>query len=116
MFGMDAVGKTKETVYGRILEHLIVEGYPTEADLDFKEVNVDHFVYTVIVPVLNDFMRRTGREGIQLKCEKKIAPTDGKAGGEEEFVVDMISVGQENFILVVGSKRSTVREAIRHFR
>ena len=111
---MDAVGETKETVYGRILEHLIVEGYPTEANLDFK-VNVDHFVYTVIVPVLNDFMRRTGRKDIQLKCEKKIAPTDGKAGGEEEFVVDMISVGQENFILV-GSKRSTVREAIRHFR
>ena len=113
MFGKDAVRETKEKVYNRILEHLIVEGYPTEADSDFKEVNIDHLVYTIIVPVLNDFICRTGRKDIQLKCEKEIISTDSETGGEEEFVVvDMISVGQENFIFVVESK-SSVGKAMR---
>ncbi|RPB25945.1 hypothetical protein L211DRAFT_766512, partial [Terfezia boudieri ATCC MYA-4762] len=94
MFGMDAVRETKDKVYDRILEHLTVEGYPTEADSDFKEVNVDHLVYTIIVPVLNDFIRKTGRKDIQLKCEKEIVSTE--TGGEEGFVVvNLVSVGQE---------------------
>ena len=83
------------------MEHLTVEGCPTEAGPDFREVNVDHLVYTIIVPVLNDFIRRTGRKDIQLKCEKEIIPTDSEIGGEKEFVVvDMISVGQENSFLL----------------
>ena len=114
MFGKDTVRETKEKGYNRILEHLTVEGYPTEADSDLKQVNVDHLVYTIIVPVLNDFIRRTGRKDIQLKCEKEIISTDSETGGEEEFVVvDMISVSQENFIFVVESKRSSVGKAMR---
>jgi len=104
----------KEKVYNHILEHLTVEGYPTEADSDFKKVNVNHLVYTIIVPVLNDFIRRTGRKDIQLKCEKDIISTDSEMGGEEEFVVvDVISVGQGNFILIVESRGNSVGKAMR---
>ncbi|KAF8541536.1 hypothetical protein BDD12DRAFT_803593 [Trichophaea hybrida] len=54
-----AIEQTKEKVYDRIVEHLQVEGFPTEADPDFK-VNINYLVHSAISPILADFIRRTG--------------------------------------------------------
>ncbi|KAF8431499.1 hypothetical protein BGX38DRAFT_1334265 [Terfezia claveryi] len=47
--------KTKEKVYDRIMEYLEAEGYPTEAEEDFKEANINDLVYGIISPIIADF-------------------------------------------------------------
>lgn len=110
----DAILTTKEKVYDHILEYLQIEGYPTEGDPDFKESNINHLVYATISPILRDFICRTGRVTVQLRSEKEIVSTDGETGGTEEFaVLDLISVKQERFILIVEAKRSSLGQAMK---
>ncbi|KAI5847314.1 hypothetical protein DFP73DRAFT_525641 [Morchella snyderi] len=53
----------KKRVYDNIVEHLEIEGYPTEADPDFKEANINDLVHIIVHPILSDFMRKTGKLG-----------------------------------------------------
>jgi len=43
----DAVKETTERVYRRIVEYLKIEGYPTEANTNFKEININDLVYSI---------------------------------------------------------------------
>ena len=43
-FGDDNVLQTKEKVYDQIIQYLEIEGYPTEADMDFKEGSINNLV------------------------------------------------------------------------
>ncbi|KAF8457122.1 hypothetical protein BGX38DRAFT_1159115 [Terfezia claveryi] len=91
--GMDAFKETKGKVYDQIMQYLEIEGYPTEAEADFKEANINDLVYATISPILRDFIRGTGQKGIQLRREKEIVGVDEETGGYEEFVVvDLISL------------------------
>ena len=38
--GVDFIQRVKEKVYDLVLDHLDIEGYPSEADPNFKEANV----------------------------------------------------------------------------
>lgn len=106
--------ETKRMVYEQIVQYLEIEGEPTEADPDFKEGNINHLVYATISPILRDFRRRTGRKNMQLRSEKTIVSTDGETGGKEEFVVmDLISVTEEKFVLVIEAKTSSLGEAMK---
>ncbi|KAA8897860.1 hypothetical protein FN846DRAFT_224806 [Sphaerosporella brunnea] len=110
---MDSIQKVKEKVYDVMLDHLEIEGYPTEADPDFKEANVSDLVLHIISPVLANFKRTTGRK-VALLREKEILSQDGEPGGYEEYVVvDMISVMEENFVFVIEAKRSSLGEAMK---
>lgn len=101
-------------MYYNIVEHLDVEGYPTEAYQSFKEANVSDLVYSIIVPIIFEFRSRTGREGVRLEREKRIISTDNKTGSEEEFVViDRIAVGEERFIIIIEGKKGTTSEALK---
>ncbi|KAI5850365.1 hypothetical protein DFP73DRAFT_229896 [Morchella snyderi] len=103
----------KKRVYDNIVEHLEIEGYPTEADPDFNEANINDLVYIIVHPILSDFMRKTGRN-IRLRREKEIISVDSETGGKEEFVViDRISVGKERVVLVIEAKRSSVGDAMK---
>ena len=114
LFTDDDVLGTKEKVYDQILQYLEIEGYPTEAETDFKEASINDLVFSTISPILRDFIRRTGRKGIQLRRVKQIVATDEEAGGFEEFVVvDLISVTEERYVLVVEGKRSSVGKAMK---
>jgi hypothetical protein len=104
---------TKDEVYKEITRYLRVEGFPTEADPEFKESNINHLVYATISPILDDFIRMTGRKNLQLRSEKEIVSTDGETGGTEEFVMDLISVTEENFVLIVEAKRSSIGKAMK---
>ncbi|KAA8909404.1 hypothetical protein FN846DRAFT_889014 [Sphaerosporella brunnea] len=112
---MDSIRKVKEKVYDLILDHLEIEGYPTEADPDFKVANVSDLVHLIINPVLANFKRTTGRKVALLREKKEILSRDGETGGcyEEYVVVDMISVMGENFIFIVEAKRSSLGEAMK---
>lgn len=70
----------KEKVYDRIAEYLRVEGYPTEANPEFKEGNITHLVYATICPILDDFIRMSGRKNLRLRSEKEISSTDSQTG------------------------------------
>ncbi|RPB15816.1 hypothetical protein P167DRAFT_542534 [Morchella conica CCBAS932] len=110
---LDAILKTKEKVYDGIVEHLEIEGYPTEANPDFKEANISDLVYITLHPILFDFKRKTGRT-VRLLREKEIVSTDGETGGTEEFVmVDLVSVTEEKFIFIVEAKRSSLGQAMK---
>ncbi|KAF8436390.1 hypothetical protein BGX38DRAFT_1274512 [Terfezia claveryi] len=116
-----SLDEVKEEVYKEIVRYLRVEvdvvnveGPPTEADSDFKEASINHLVYSILSPILESFILRTGRKMVWLLSEKGIVSKDGKTGGEEEFViVDFIQVRSEDFILVVESKRASLGQAMR---
>ena len=106
--------KTKERIYDNIVEYLVIEGYPTEGDPDFKEGNVNDLVYGIIGPILGSFIHMTGHKSIQLRREKEIVSTDGETGGTEEFVmVDLVSVTEEKFVLVVEAERTSLGQAMK---
>lgn len=110
----DAILKTKEAVYDSIVQYLIIEGYPTEGDPDLKEANIHDLVYAIISPVLVSFIRMTGRQSIQLRREKEIISTDGETGGLEEFVmVDLVSVEDEKFVLIIEAKKNSLGQAMK---
>ena len=87
-----------------------------ESDRNFKEVNINDLVYTVIIPVIADFRRNTGRRNIRLLRDKQIISTDSQVGKYEEFVViDEISVTEKKFVLIVEAKRSSLGEAMKQY-
>jgi len=113
-YSREGLEETKEKVYDHILEYIQILGYPTEADPEFKESNVNHLVYASISPILRNFIRTTGRGSIHLRTEKEIISVDPETGGAEEFVlVDWISVTDEQFIFVVEGKGGSVGKAMR---
>jgi len=109
----DIIINTKEKVYDRIVEYLEVEGYPTEANPDFKEANINDLVYSIISPIIHNSIRVVGRK-IHLKREKEIVSTDNETGEMEEYIVmNRVYVTEEKFVLVVGGKGSSAGEALK---
>ena len=107
------IESTKEKVYDRIVDHIEGEGYPTESDRNFKEVNINDLVYTMIIPIIANF-RRQGHHNVHLLREKQIISTDSEVGSYEEFVVvDEITVTKERFVLIVEAKRSSLGDAMK---
>jgi len=95
------VDAMKEKIYERLLEVIEGEGYPTEANAEFKEPNVNDLVFTIVLPMVTDVRRKTGRN-LRLVREKEMVSTDNVTGGEEEFVMmDRVKV------IVEGKRNST---------
>lgn len=110
---LNATLETKEEVYRQIVRYLKIEGYPSEASADFKEANINDLVLYAIGPILYDFTCSTERD-IRLRREKEIVSTDSETGGTEEFVVvDLISVMEEKFVLIIEAKRSSLAQALK---
>ncbi|KAI5780243.1 hypothetical protein DFH27DRAFT_361544 [Peziza echinospora] len=104
------VDAMKEKIYERLLEVIEGEGYPTEANAEFKVPNVNDLVFTIVLPMVTDVRRKTGRS-LRLVREKEIVSTDNVTGGEEEFIVmDRIQVTEQKFVLIVEGKRSSTGE------
>ena len=109
---------TKEKVYGRIVEYLEVELYPTTASESFKEVNIHDLVFAILSPIMSDFRHKSNRTrtgiGMKLLREKEIISVDSETGEMEEFVVmDIISLEEQKFVLVVEAKRSNMGSAMK---
>src|SRR5258706_9700989 len=57
--------------------------------------------------------RSTGRNML-LRREKEGVSTDFETGGKEEFIVmDLISVMERNFVLIIEAKRSSLADAMK---
>ena len=86
----------RKRLYRDITRYIRVEGYPTEVEPTFKESSITHLVFATICPIIDDFIRMTGRKILRLRSEKEILSRDGETGGEERSVVmDLISVEEE---------------------
>jgi len=110
----DAIKRTKERVWGRIVEYLNIEGYPTEASPDFKRANVNDLILYIIGPILWDFNIVMDEDDILLRRQKELISTDSKTGGYGEFVlIDKVSWTKDMLILIIESKPS-LGEAIKH--
>lgn len=110
----DDIKKTKEEVFREITRYIRVEGYPTEAEPTFRESSITHLVYATICPIIDDFLRLSGRKNLRLRSEKEILSNDGETGGEEEFVVmDLISVDEEKDVFIVEAMRSSIGKGLR---
>ena len=91
LLGKDCISKVREEIYDGLVGYLEIEGYPTEADPDFKEPNINDLVLFTIYPILRFFKHDTARN-LRLRREKEIVSVDSATGGCEEFVVmDRIS-------------------------
>lgn len=109
----EVILKTKELVYDLVVRHIEVEGFPTMANVEFREPNVNDLVLLILNPILSDFRRSTGRN-IRLRQEKQIISIDGETGGEEEFVVmDVIKIKEKRFVFIVESMRSSIGEGMK---
>ena len=105
--------ETKEKVFNHITEYLGVAGYPTGAIPGFNEAHINHLVYATIIPVLREFIRRTGRKNMRLRFEKEIVATDDTTGCTNEFaVMDMFSFTKEKFVLMVNVRGSSLGGAM----
>ena len=74
------VDAMREKIYERLVEHIESEGYPTEANKDYKEANVNDLVYGILSPMVTDLKRKTGRK-LRLTREKEIISKDNETGG-----------------------------------
>lgn len=108
----DTIEQLKEKVYDRIIEYIGFEGYPTGRG-DFTEANVNDLVLYILGPILTAFKKETGRN-IRLRREKEIIAMDSATAGKEEFIViDVISISEKKFVLVVESKKSCTGEGMK---
>ena len=89
-------------MYDLIVQYLAIERYPTEADPYFKETDISDLVYGIISPIIFHFIHKTGQDSIQQLREQDIVSTGGVTGGNEEFaVMDLISVKERSYILII---------------
>jgi len=101
---------TKDEVYKQIIRYHMIEGSIIESH---KEANTNDLVFSIIGPILEDFMNRTGRDTLRLMREKKIISVDAKTGGFKEFVVaDVISDFEESYILIIEAKATVLDAAM----
>ncbi|KAF8416250.1 hypothetical protein EV426DRAFT_721862 [Tirmania nivea] len=107
------VDAMKEKLHERVVEYLEGEGYPAEANPEFKESNVSDLVLIIVLPIVTDSKRKTGRD-IRLTREKKIVSTDNTFVGEQEFVVmDRIKITEQKFVCIMEGKRVSTGEGVK---
>ncbi|KAG0132797.1 hypothetical protein HOY82DRAFT_285272 [Tuber indicum] len=115
LLGSDSILKVKMKIYQNLVDYIEAGGYPTEADADFKEANINDIVAATIYPIIAQFKRETKR-GLHVSREKEIIGTseDPRTSGLEDFVLmDYISYDQAKYVLVVEAKRASLGEAIK---
>ncbi|RPA95674.1 hypothetical protein L873DRAFT_1294833 [Choiromyces venosus 120613-1] len=111
LLGQDVILKAKRKVYKGLVGYLDIGRYPTVADPDFKEANINDLVAFTIYPILALFKHHTTWK-LHLSREKEIASLYSSTSGMEEFVVmDYISLNQTKYVLIVEAKKVSLGEA-----
>jgi len=111
LLGRKSILEVKEKVYDALKDYLNVSGYPTEANSDYNEANINDLVAFTIYPILATIKDETTR-ALYLTREKEIASIDSATSGVEEFVVmDWISVGEKKYVTIVEAKKVFLGEA-----
>ena len=101
--GSDAIKRTKEKVYARIVEYLEFEGYPSGFYSNFIENGIHDLVLSILSPILADFKKETGHN-IQLQREAELIWIDSETRHFEEqqfIMVDKISIKKQSFVLII---------------
>ena len=102
------VQKIKDEVYSGVVRCLRVEGHET-----LMEPNANDLALFIIIPTIDGFIERTGRDTIHLFREKQVVSQDRETGGYEEFVViDGIEVRKDRYIVIIETKRDSLGNAM----
>jgi len=102
LLGKPCISKVREEIYDGLVGYIEIDGY---LDPDFKESNINNLVLFTIYPILRFFKHHTARN-LRLRRDKEIVSVDSAIGGYEEFLVmDRISVGEKNPVLIVEATR-----------
>ena len=110
--GADTILNIKDKVYDAILQYLFIEGYPGTST-DFNEANISDLVLFIISPILASVKRYMSCQ-MFLWRKKEITSTDSVTGDKEEFVLlDLISIEERNFVLIVEVKTSSLTAAMK---
>ncbi|KAF8466159.1 hypothetical protein BDZ91DRAFT_725638 [Kalaharituber pfeilii] len=108
----EAIKTVKDEVYKQIVRYLDVEVHPLDR-ANFMESNVNDLVLLIILPIIQEFKRKTGRKTVKLFREKQIISTDLQTGGYEDFVVvDAVSITEHKYVLIVEAKRESIGAAM----
>lgn len=118
------VSDTKEKVYTRLVEYLHCEPYPSMAEDDFQESNLqdNDMVKAVLLPTLLDFKHKSKRDDkLTLHKAKEmlwVDATDVEFGSHQDFIfMSFISSTEESegedrtLVLVVEAKQSLLAAA-----
>ncbi|KAF8472134.1 hypothetical protein BDZ91DRAFT_717287 [Kalaharituber pfeilii] len=106
--GSEPVKRIKDDVYRELVRYLRAGGHET-----LVEANANDLVLFIIVPTIDEFIKTTGRETVQLFREKQVVSGDGETGEYEEFVVtDAIEIMQEKYIFIVEANRDSLGRAM----
>ncbi|RPB28869.1 hypothetical protein L211DRAFT_243864 [Terfezia boudieri ATCC MYA-4762] len=104
----------KEEVYRLLVRYLQIEEKPAEADADFEEDNINHLIFSILSPIVEDVMLKNDRPNLPLRTQKEIVSKYGETGRTEEIAVkDRITYSEQKFILIVETERSSLGEALK---
>ncbi|KAG0137885.1 hypothetical protein HOY82DRAFT_588833 [Tuber indicum] len=111
LLGPDTILEIRRTVYRGLVRYMNVLRYPSKANPDFKEANINDVVILTIYPILDKFKQETGRK-LELSREKGLTSKDSSTSGMGESVaMDYISLYERKYILVVEAKKVSLGEA-----
>lgn len=104
----EIIKSIKNEVYKGLVRCLRVEGHEMLMD-----TNVNDLVLFIIIPTIDEFMQRAGRNDIQLFRKKQLMAEDEETGGYEEFmVIDKIEITGKRYILIIEAKKESLGAAI----
>ncbi|KAF8416978.1 hypothetical protein EV426DRAFT_721537 [Tirmania nivea] len=100
--GIETIKATKDEVYKGLARCRRVEAHDI-----LMETNVNDLAVFIIIPIIDEFMQRAGRDTLQLFREKQLIPED-----EEFVVIDRIEITEERYILIIEAKRESLGTAM----
>lgn len=105
--------KITEKVYGRLVDSIKAEGFPSGGIEPFKEVVINDFVGDVMRVVVSEYKTESRKENIILTREKEIIGEDEETGGNMEFVlIDTISVSEDRYLIVIEVKKDIMEKGL----
>ena len=113
--GSDAIKRTKEKVYARIVEYLELKAYPLGHLSNFTENAIHDLVLSILSPILADFKKETGHNiQLQRKAELIWIDSETRHFEEQQFImVDKISIKKQSFVLIIEGDLDCHRDMIK---
>ncbi|KAI5811417.1 hypothetical protein DFH27DRAFT_533361 [Peziza echinospora] len=107
--------EAKEAVYQGVRRFLKISG----SILDDNPSTTRHLIYSILSPILDEYIERSGRKEIQLQCDKTIC----SVGSDHEdrlvtkphfVVVDLSDPMKETIILIMEKQRNSWVDSMKH--
>ena len=83
--------------------------------LDDNLNTANYLIYSILSPILTEFIERTGRKEVQLQCDKAICLVGSEeiAPKSDFVIVDLSDAKEERIILIVQKRRDSWAESMK---